>query len=73
MTTKKPTRLERELSVIRSEMSELLAASKARGVSVINVGGIIQEFRPDEALVEWLKSAKRAERKIREIRASREG
>ncbi len=57
------TRLERELKIIRSEMSELLAASAAKRPSVINVGGTIQEFSPTEALAEWRRSAKRAETK----------
>lgn len=68
-----PTRLERELKNIRSEMSDLLAASLAKGASVINVGGVIQEFTPTEALAEWRRTATRAERKIKEIRSAREG
>ena len=67
------TRLERELKIIRSEMSELLAASAGKRPSVINVGGTIQEFTPAEALAEWWRSARRAERKIKEIRSAREG
>ena len=67
------TRLERELKIIRSEMGELLSASLAKRPSVINVGGTIQEFTPAEALAEWRASAKRAERKIKEIRRAREG
>jgi hypothetical protein len=66
------TRLERELKIIRSEMSDLLSASLAKRPSVINVGGTIQEFTPAEALSEWRASAKRAERKIKEIRRARE-
>ena len=67
------TRLERELKIIRSEMSELLSASLAKHPSAINVGGTIQEFTPTGALAEWRASAKRAERKIKEIRRAREG
>lgn len=40
------TRLERELKTIRSEMGELLSASLAKRPSVINIGGMIQEFTP---------------------------
>lgn len=69
----KPTRLERELKIIRSEMSDLFAASLSKRPSVINVGGVIQEFTPPEARAEWQRSAKRAERKIKEIRSAREG
>lgn len=66
------TRLERELKTIRSEMSELLSAATGDRPSVINVGGMIQEFTPTEAFAEWRVAAKRAERKIKEIRRARD-